>query len=81
MRVGCCPTYRLNNSWTQTVGEVDPLELLEVQLCNSIAPFLLVSRLRPATGGGDAWCRLGAGGAARVRRERLGDGGAVLAPL
>jgi hypothetical protein len=35
------------NSWTQTVGEVDPLELLEVQLCNSIAPFLLVSRLRP----------------------------------
>ena len=37
-----------NNSWTQTVDEVDPLELLEVQLCNSIAPFLLVSRLRPA---------------------------------
>ena len=27
---------------------MDPLELLEVQLCNSVAPFLLVSRLRPA---------------------------------
>ena len=39
---------RDSNSWTQTVDEVDPLELLEVQLCNSVAPFLLVSRLRPA---------------------------------
>ena len=29
-------------------SEVDPLELLEVQLCNSTAPFILVSRLRPA---------------------------------
>ncbi len=37
-----------SNSWTQTVGEVDPLEMLEVQLCNTTAPFLLVSRLRPA---------------------------------
>ncbi len=27
---------------------MDPLELLEVQFCNSIAPFLLISRLRPA---------------------------------
>jgi NAD(P)-dependent dehydrogenase (short-subunit alcohol dehydrogenase family) len=36
------------NSWKQTVDEVDPLELLEVQMCNSVAPFLLVSRLRPA---------------------------------
>ena len=34
----------------QTVGEVEPLELLEVQLCNSVAPFILVSRLRPALG-------------------------------
>jgi NAD(P)-dependent dehydrogenase (short-subunit alcohol dehydrogenase family) len=32
----------------QTVAEVDPTELLEVQLCNSVAPFILVSRLRPA---------------------------------
>ena len=36
------------NSWTQKVEDVDPLELLEVQLCNSVAPFLLVSKLRPA---------------------------------
>lgn len=45
---GLLPDVQTNNSWTQTVGEVNPLELLEVQLCNSIAPFLLVSRLRPA---------------------------------
>jgi NAD(P)-dependent dehydrogenase (short-subunit alcohol dehydrogenase family) len=30
------------------VDEVDPLELLEVQLCNTTAPFILISRLRPA---------------------------------
>ncbi|GGS55822.1 MULTISPECIES: SDR family oxidoreductase [Actinokineospora] len=36
------------NSWTHRVHEVDPVELLEVQLCNQTAPFILVSRLRPA---------------------------------
>jgi NAD(P)-dependent dehydrogenase (short-subunit alcohol dehydrogenase family) len=36
------------NSWTQRVHEVDAMELLEVQLCNQTAPFILVSRLRPA---------------------------------
>ncbi|WP_204250947.1 Rossmann-fold NAD(P)-binding domain-containing protein, partial [Saezia sanguinis] len=36
------------NSWVQTVGEVDATELLEVQLCNSVAPFILISRLRPS---------------------------------
>ena len=36
------------NSWTQHVHEVEPLEMLEVQLANMTAPFLLVSRLRPA---------------------------------
>jgi NAD(P)-dependent dehydrogenase (short-subunit alcohol dehydrogenase family) len=36
------------NSWVQGVDEIDPLELLEVQLCNSTAPFILISRLRPA---------------------------------
>ncbi|MEP7370449.1 MAG: short-chain dehydrogenase, partial [Dermatophilaceae bacterium] len=36
------------NSWTQNVQEVDALELLEVQLCNSTAPFILISRLRPS---------------------------------
>jgi len=45
---GLLPDLQTNNSWTQVVDEVDPLELLEVQFCNSIAPFLLVSRLRPA---------------------------------
>ncbi|MFF1876052.1 short-chain dehydrogenase, partial [Kitasatospora herbaricolor] len=34
------------NSWTQAVQDVDPLEMLEVQLCNTTAPFLLISRLR-----------------------------------
>ena len=36
------------NSWTRRVEQVDALELLEVQLCNSVAPFVLISRLRPA---------------------------------
>jgi NAD(P)-dependent dehydrogenase (short-subunit alcohol dehydrogenase family) len=45
---GLLPDTQTTNSWTQVVSEVDPLELLEVQFCNSIAPFLLISRLRPA---------------------------------
>ncbi len=45
---GLIPDIQTNNSWTQVVDEVDPLELLEVQFCNSIAPFRIVSRLRPA---------------------------------
>ena len=45
---GLLPDLQRTNSWTHTVEQVDPLELLEVQLCNSTAPFLLVSRLRPA---------------------------------
>ena len=45
---GLLPDTQTTNSWTQYVDEVDPLELLEVQFCNSIAPFLLISRLRPA---------------------------------
>jgi NAD(P)-dependent dehydrogenase (short-subunit alcohol dehydrogenase family) len=45
---GLVPDLAPQNSWTQLVEEVDPLELLEVQLCNSTAPFLLVSRLRSA---------------------------------
>jgi len=36
------------NSWSQLVDEVDPVELLEVQLCNMTAPFILVGRLRSA---------------------------------
>ncbi|MGO0575315.1 SDR family NAD(P)-dependent oxidoreductase [Ornithinimicrobium panacihumi] len=45
---GLLPDLVTSNSWTQHVDEVAPLELLEVQLCNSVAPFLLVSRLRPS---------------------------------
>jgi NAD(P)-dependent dehydrogenase (short-subunit alcohol dehydrogenase family) len=45
---GLIPDIQLNNSWTQVLDEVDPLELLEVQFCNSIAPFLINSRLRPS---------------------------------
>ncbi|NXY94638.1 SDR family oxidoreductase [Streptomyces sp. BR123] len=35
------------NSWTLRLGQVDPVELLEVQLVNAIAPFLLADRLMP----------------------------------
>ncbi|WP_029138239.1 SDR family oxidoreductase [Nakamurella lactea] len=45
---GLVPDQTHINSWTQVVEQVDPLEMLEVQLCNVTAPFLLVSRLRPA---------------------------------
>ena len=45
---GLLPDLVHTNSWVQTVGQVEPLELLEVQLCNSVAPFILVDRLRPA---------------------------------
>ncbi|MGY2062730.1 short-chain dehydrogenase, partial [Nocardia gipuzkoensis] len=45
---GLVPDLAHTNSWVQTVGEVDATELLEVQLCNSTAPFILISRLRPA---------------------------------
>ncbi|MEU2180630.1 SDR family NAD(P)-dependent oxidoreductase [Streptomyces thermolilacinus] len=45
---GLVPDLAPVNSWIQTVEQVDPVELLEVQLCNSTAPFILISRLRPA---------------------------------
>ncbi|RFA21784.1 SDR family NAD(P)-dependent oxidoreductase [Subtercola boreus] len=45
---GLVPDTHHENSWTQAVQDVDPLEMLEVQLCNTTAPFLLVSRLRPS---------------------------------
>ncbi|HEV7950729.1 MAG TPA: SDR family NAD(P)-dependent oxidoreductase [Glaciihabitans sp.] len=45
---GLVPDHHDINSWTQHVHEVDPLEMLEVQLANTTAPFLLISRLRPA---------------------------------
>ncbi|NJC63918.1 SDR family NAD(P)-dependent oxidoreductase [Planosporangium flavigriseum] len=44
---GLVPDLAAENSWSQRVHEIDPVELLEVQLCNSTAPFILISRLRP----------------------------------
>jgi NAD(P)-dependent dehydrogenase (short-subunit alcohol dehydrogenase family) len=43
---GLVPDLHDTNSWIQTVDAVDPTEMLEVQLCNMTAPFILVSRLR-----------------------------------
>ena len=43
---GLVPDVAHVNSWVQHVQEVDPIEMLEVQLCNSTAPFILISRLR-----------------------------------
>ncbi|WP_062517266.1 SDR family NAD(P)-dependent oxidoreductase [Demequina gelatinilytica] len=45
---GLVPDLHDSNSWVQAVGEVTPMELLEVQLCNSTAPFILINRLRPS---------------------------------
>jgi NAD(P)-dependent dehydrogenase (short-subunit alcohol dehydrogenase family) len=45
---GLVPDLDATNSWVQRVNEVDPMELLEVQLCNMTAPFILISRLRSA---------------------------------
>ncbi len=45
---GLVPDLHPVNSWVQHVDEVDPVELLEVQLCNMTAPFILIGRLRPA---------------------------------
>ncbi len=45
---GLVPDLHDTNSWVQPVQEVDAMELLEVQLCNSVAPFILISRLRGA---------------------------------
>lgn len=45
---GLVPDLAADNSWSARVHEVDARELLEVQLCNSTAPFILISRLRAA---------------------------------
>ncbi|WP_425572151.1 SDR family NAD(P)-dependent oxidoreductase [Nocardiopsis exhalans] len=45
---GLLPDLAPVNSWTQRIGAIDPVEMLEVQLCNVSAPFLLVDRLRPS---------------------------------
>ncbi len=45
---GLLPDVAASNSWVQRVHEVDERELLEVQLCNMTAPFILIGRLRAA---------------------------------
>jgi NAD(P)-dependent dehydrogenase (short-subunit alcohol dehydrogenase family) len=35
------------NSWVQTLVDIDPAEMIEVQVVNAIVPFLLVARLAP----------------------------------
>ena len=45
---GLLPDLAADNSWTDRIGDIEPVEMLEVQLCNVTAPFLLVDRLRPA---------------------------------
>lgn len=42
---GLLPDEVSHNSWVASVEQVDAMELLEVQLCNSTAPFILLSRL------------------------------------
>jgi NAD(P)-dependent dehydrogenase (short-subunit alcohol dehydrogenase family) len=39
---------RPSNSWSMRMHEVDTLELLEVQLVNAVAPYLLTAGLKPA---------------------------------
>jgi NAD(P)-dependent dehydrogenase (short-subunit alcohol dehydrogenase family) len=51
---GLVPDMLHVNTWTQAIGAVDPLELLEVQLCNTTAPFILIDRLRPSLAAGAA---------------------------
>jgi NAD(P)-dependent dehydrogenase (short-subunit alcohol dehydrogenase family) len=38
---------RRHNTWRMTLAEVPPWEMLEVQLVNAVAPFILVARLKP----------------------------------
>ena len=51
---GLVPDIDRVNSWVQSIEQVDPLEMLEVQLANTTAPFLLISRLRASMAASDA---------------------------
>ncbi|MFF8512806.1 SDR family NAD(P)-dependent oxidoreductase [Streptomyces sp. NPDC015492] len=44
---GLLPETASVNSWTRRLGQIDPVELLEVHLVNAVAPFLLADRLLP----------------------------------
>jgi hypothetical protein len=38
---------RESTSWTQTIDEISPVELMEVQTVNSTVPFMLISNFTP----------------------------------
>ena len=74
---GLAPDLHPHNSWSQVVDEVDPVELLEVQLCNQTAPFILDqpaarARWRPH--------RRGAPTSSTSRRWRASSAAATRAP-
>ncbi|MFI8770170.1 SDR family NAD(P)-dependent oxidoreductase [Streptomyces sp. NPDC053792] len=44
---GLVPDVVDTNTWVQSIEQISPVELLETQLCNYTAPFILISKLRP----------------------------------
>ena len=62
---------RAVNSWRLTLAEVPTPEMIEVQLVNAVAPFILCSRLKPLM--------LRSAEPRQAHRQRLGDGGHLLA--
>ncbi|WP_415953286.1 SDR family NAD(P)-dependent oxidoreductase [Streptomyces sp. KLOTTS4A1] len=45
---GLVPDVVHTNTWVQSIEQISPVELLETQLCNYTAPFILISKLRAA---------------------------------
>ncbi|HEY8986434.1 MAG TPA: SDR family NAD(P)-dependent oxidoreductase [Streptomyces sp.] len=45
---GLVPDVVETNTWVQSIEQISPVELLETQLCNYTAPFILISALRPS---------------------------------
>ncbi|MGW8763688.1 SDR family NAD(P)-dependent oxidoreductase [Streptomyces sp. NPDC055815] len=45
---GLVPDVVDSNTWVQSIEQISPVELLETQLCNYTAPFILISKLRPS---------------------------------
>ena len=74
---GLVPDLQAVNSWIQVVDEVEPMEMLEVQLCNMTAPFILVSRLRSLARGLAA---RGAATSSTSRRWRASSAAATRGP-
>lgn len=38
---------REQTSWSQSIEQIDPMELMEVQIVNSTVPFMLISSFTP----------------------------------